>query len=137
MTAPKLEIVERHGRLCVSTGAPWEPVVGYSRAVRSGPFIAVSGTVGINSDGTYPATMKAQTQRALVILQSALEKLGGTLEHVMRTRIFVTDIRCWQEVAEVHGQFFGDIRPATSMVEVAKLIDPHALMEMEADAVVG
>jgi enamine deaminase RidA (YjgF/YER057c/UK114 family) len=137
MSAPQLQVTQRHGRQCVSTGAPWEPTVGYSRAVRSGPWIAVSGTVGINPDGSYPPTMKEQTQRALVILQLALEKLGAKLENVIRTRMFVTDIRCWQEVAEVHGKYFGDIRPATSMVEVSKLIDPQALMEIEADAVVA
>jgi enamine deaminase RidA (YjgF/YER057c/UK114 family) len=136
MAALSLQVTERHGRQCVSTGAPWEPIVGYSRAVRSGPWIAVSGTVGINPDGSYPPTMGAQTQRALEILQAALEQIGAKLENVLRTRMFVTDIRCWQEVARVHGRFFGDIRPATSMVEVSQLIDPQALMEIEADAVV-
>ena len=136
MSGPPLTVSTLHDRQCVSTGAPWEPLVGYSRAVRAGPWIAVSGTVGLNPDGTYPATLKEQTERALVILQASLEKLGARLEHVIRTRMFVTDIRCWQDVAEVHGRFFGAIRPATSMVEVAKLIDPQALMEIEADAVI-
>src|SRR5262245_22439546 len=130
-----LSVTHRHGRQCVITGAPWEPVVGYSRAVKAGPWVAVSGTVGINPDGSYPPTMKEQAQLALTILQAALEKLGAKLENVIRTRMFVTDISRWQEVVGVHGQFFGDIRPATSMVEVSKLIDPQALIEIEADAV--
>lgn len=124
----------RHGRRCVSSGAPWEDRVGYSRAVRSGPFICVSGTVGIHPDGTYPATAAEQARRALVIVREALEALGGRLENVLRTRMYVTCIAEWESVGRVHGEFFGAIRPATSMVEVARLIDPAALVEIEADA---
>jgi enamine deaminase RidA (YjgF/YER057c/UK114 family) len=132
----KATVVERHGRKTASTGAAWEPIVGYSRAVRSGALIAVSGTVGINPDGKYPASLGEQTRRALAIIRAAVEALGGRLEHVIRTRMFVTDIRRWEEAARAHGEVFGEIRPATSMVEVSRLIDADALVEVEADAVV-
>jgi enamine deaminase RidA (YjgF/YER057c/UK114 family) len=132
----KVTVVERHGRKTASTGAAWEPIVGYSRAVRSGAVIAVSGTVGINADGTYPASLGEQTRRALAIIRAAVEALGGRLEHVVRTRMFVTDIGRWEEAARAHGEVFGEIRPATSMVEVSRLIDADALVEVEADAVV-
>ena len=109
--------------------------MGYSRAVRSGNFIAVTGTVGINADGTYAPSVAEQTARALEIIRAALEALGGRLEHVIRTRMFVTDISRWEEVAAAHGQVFGEIRPATTLVEVARLIDPEAQIEIEADAI--
>jgi len=133
-----LSVVERSGRLCVGSdaAAKWEASVGYSRAVRSGPFIAVSGTVGVEADGSYAPTVGAQTRRALAIISAAVESLGGTLGHVIRTRIFVTDISAWEEVGAAHAEFFGAIRPATSMVEVSRLIDPRILVEVEADAVV-
>src|SRR5262245_53407855 len=129
-------VVERQGRRTASTGASWEPIVGYSRAVRSGATIAVSGTVGINDDGTYPASLGAQTRRALAIVRASIEALGGRLDHVIRTRMYVTDIARWEEAARAHGEVFGEIRPATSMVEVSRLIDAEALVEVEADAVV-
>jgi enamine deaminase RidA (YjgF/YER057c/UK114 family) len=110
--------------------------MGYSRAVRSGDFIAITGTVGINADGTYPTTVGEQTQRSLAIIRAALEALGGKLEHIIRTRMFVTDVSKWQEVAAVHGEVFKEIRPATSILEVAKLIDADAQIEIEADAIV-
>jgi len=132
-----ITVVERHGRRCASSGAKWEPIVGYSRAVRRGTFVAVSGTVGVNPDGTYPTSLADQTRRALAIIREAVEALGGRMEHVIRTRLFVTDIARWEEAATVHGEVFGDIRPATTMVEVSKLIDDAALVEVEADAVVG
>jgi enamine deaminase RidA (YjgF/YER057c/UK114 family) len=124
------------GRQCASSGSPWEPVVGYSRAVRAGDWIAVSGTVGINADGTYPASLAEQTRRALEIIRAAIEALGGTLTHVIRTRMFITDISKAVDATAVHGEFFGDIRPATTLVEVSRLIDERALVEIEADAVV-
>jgi enamine deaminase RidA (YjgF/YER057c/UK114 family) len=124
------------GRRCASSGSPWEPVVGYSRAVRAGDWIAVSGTVGINADRTYPASLAEQTRRALEIIRAAIEALGGTLTHVIRTRMFITDIARAAEATTVHGEFFGDIRPATTLVEVSRLIDERALIEIEADAVV-
>jgi enamine deaminase RidA (YjgF/YER057c/UK114 family) len=132
----KLTVVERQGRKCVSTGSPWEPVVGYSRAVRAGDFIFVTGTVGLEADGRFGATAKAQTRRALEIIIAAIEALGGKAADVVRTRIFVTDIEQWREVGEVHSEFFESIRPATTMVQVARLIVPQALVEIEADALI-
>jgi enamine deaminase RidA (YjgF/YER057c/UK114 family) len=132
-----ITVTDRHGRRCASSGARWEPLLGYARAVRSGNTIAVSGTVGVNPDGTYPPSVAEQARRALEIIQAAIEALGGRLEHVIRTRMFLTDISRWEEVAPVHGKLFGDVRPATTMVEVARLIDDAALIEIEADAVVG
>lgn len=124
------------GRARASSGSPWEPLVGYSRAVRSGNLIAVSGTVGINADGSYPSTAGDQARRALAIIRTALEALGGRLDDVVRTRMFVTDIASFDEVGRAHGEVFGFIRPATSMVEVSRLVDDAALVEIEADAVV-
>jgi enamine deaminase RidA (YjgF/YER057c/UK114 family) len=125
------------GRTCASSGSPWEPVFGYSRAVRSGPFIAVSGTVGLNADRSYPPALAEQTRRALEIIRGAIEALGGTLEHVVRTRMFVLDIDEAREATAVHGEFFREIRPACTLVEVSRLIDDRALIEIEADAIVG
>jgi len=125
------------GRRCASSGSPWEPVVGYSRAVRSGSFIAVSGTVGLNADRSYSRTLAEQTRRALEIVRAAIEALGGTLAHVIRTRMFVTDITKAAEATAVHGEFFRDIRPVATLVQVSRLIDDRALIEVEADAIVG
>lgn len=126
----------RHGRQCASSGSKWEPIIGYSRAVRQGNLIAITGTVGVNPDGSYPPTIGEQARRAFEIITAAIEALGSRPEHVIRTRMFVTDISQWQAVGEAHGAVFGDIRPATTMVEVARLIDDAALIEIEADAVV-
>jgi enamine deaminase RidA (YjgF/YER057c/UK114 family) len=127
---------ERYGRRYASTGSPWEPIVGYSRAVRTGQTIAVTGTVGLGADRKFAAGAAAQARRALEIIQAAIEALGGQLTDVVRTRIFVTDISQWEAVGKVHGEIFGEIRPATTMVQVAKLIDDAALVEIEADAIV-
>ena len=135
--APRITVAEFAGRSCASSGSPWEPVFGYSRAVRSGAFIAVSGTVGLNADRSYPPTLAEQTRRALEIVRGAIEALGGTLEHVVRTRIFVLDIDESRDATAVHGEFFRDIRPACTLVEVSRLIDDRALIEIEADAIVG
>jgi enamine deaminase RidA (YjgF/YER057c/UK114 family) len=124
------------GRPRASSGAPFEPAFGYCRAVRSGNLITVSGTVGLNADRTYPPTAGEQARRALVIIAAAVEALGGRLEHVVRTRMFVTDMATAREVGQAHGEMFGAIRPATSMLGVSALIDPEALVEIEADAVV-
>ncbi len=132
----RMTVVPRAGRQTASGGSKWEPKMGYSRAVRSGKHIAVSGTVGVNADGKYPPTVGEQTRRSLRIIQTAIEALGGKIEHVIRTRMFVTDISKWEEVAAVHGEIFGEIRPATAIIEVAKLIDREAKIEIEADAVV-
>jgi enamine deaminase RidA (YjgF/YER057c/UK114 family) len=110
--------------------------MGYSRAVRSGNFIAVTGTVGINADGTYSPLLADQTRRSLQIITAAIEALGGTLEQVIRTRMFVTDVSKWEQVAMVHGEVFGEIRPATTIVEVPRLIDGDAQIEIEADVVI-
>src|SRR5262245_58408441 len=135
--APAITLGRFAGRPCASSGSPWEPVVGYSRAVRSGPFIAVSGTVGLNADRSYPPALAEQTRRALEIIRGAIEALGGTLEHVVRTRMFVLDIDEAREATAVHGEFFREIRPACTLVEVSRLIDDRALIEIEADAIVG
>ena len=136
--SPKVSVTvtERGGRRYASTGSTWEPVVGYSRGVRVGDRIAVSGTVGVEADGRYLPDMKAQARRALEIVLATVEALGGRASDVVRTRIYVTDIARWQEVGEAHGEVFGPIRPATAMVEVARLIDDEALVEIEAEAVV-
>ena len=131
---PRITITEVAGRQRASSGARFEPAVGYSRAVRSGPFITVSGTVGLNADGSYPATAGEQARRALAIIRAAIEALGGRMEDVVRTRMFVTDMGAFDEVGRAHGQVFRDIRPATSMVEVSRLVD-GALVEIEADAI--
>jgi enamine deaminase RidA (YjgF/YER057c/UK114 family) len=133
----KITVQQRAGRLCASSGSKWEPIIGYSRAVRSGNIIAVTGSVGINADGTYTPDVAAQARRSLQIIQAAIEALGGKLEHVIRTRMFVTNVADWEKVAKAHGEFFSEIRPATTIVEVAKLIDSAALIEIEADAVVA
>jgi enamine deaminase RidA (YjgF/YER057c/UK114 family) len=126
----------RAGRNTASSGSRWEPRMGYSRAVRSGSWIAVTGTVGINADGTYSKSLADQTRRSLAIIRAAVEALGGRLEQVIRTRMYVTDVSQWEEVAAVHGEVFGEIRPATTIVEVARLIDTEAQIEIEADVVV-
>ena len=132
-----ITVTERSGRKCASSGSKWEPIMGYSRAVRSGNFIAVTGSVGINSDGSYSQSVEEQTRRSLQIIQAAIEALGGKMEQVIRTRMFVTDVSKWEQVARVHGEVFAEIRPATSILEVAKLIDAEAQIEIEADVVMA
>lgn len=135
MTLPDYVVAERNGAKTVSTGSAWEPKMGYSRAVRKGNVIAVTGTVGINADKTYTPDVGAQAQRALGIIQGAIEALGGSITDVIRTRMYVTDVSQWEKVAVVHGEVFRDIRPATTIVEVRQLIDAEALIEIEADAI--
>jgi enamine deaminase RidA (YjgF/YER057c/UK114 family) len=132
----KITVSERNGRQCASTGSAWETAIGYSRAIRVGDLISVTGTVGIEADGRYAPTVKGQTRRALEIIVAALEALGGKTSDVVRTRIFVTEIQKWKEVGEVHAEFFDQVRPALTMVEVSRLIDDAALVEIEADAIV-
>ena len=132
-----ITVTDRAGRRTASSGSKWEPLMGYSRAVRSGNVIAVTGTVGINADGKYTPEVGAQARRSLAIIQAAIEALGGRIEHVIRTRMYVTDVTQWEAVAKVHGEVFGDIRPCTSMVEVSRLIGEGQLIEIEATAVVA
>lgn len=124
-------------RRSVQTGAPWESIAGYSRAVRVGAQIFVSGTTAQGPLGLVgKGDPTAQMRRCLEIVQQAIEALGGKLEHVVRTRMYVTDIRLWEPIARVHGEVFGAIRPATAMVEVSALIEPDMLVEVEAEAIV-
>jgi len=131
-----ISIAERAGRTCASSGSKWEPLMGYSRAVRKGNVIAVTGTVGVGADGKYSPDLGEQTRRSLAIIQAAIEKLGGQISDVIRTRMYVTDVTKWEQVAKVHGEIFREIRPATTIVEVTKLIDGDAQIEIEADAIV-
>jgi len=125
-------------RITVRSGAPWEPVVGYSRAVRVGPYIAVSGSAPVGTDGELVGEGDAyeQAKQCVRVIQSALEQAGAGLGDVVRTRMFVTDIEQWAEYSRAHKEAFGDVMPATSMVEVTRLIDPAMLIEIEADAIV-
>ena len=123
-------------RINHSTGSKWEPIIGYSRAVRIGPFIYVSGTTASGPDGNIVGIDDpyAQTRQILTNISKALAAVGAAPEHVVRTRIYLTDISRWEDVGRAHGEVFGTIRPATAMVEVAKLISPEILVEIEADA---
>jgi enamine deaminase RidA (YjgF/YER057c/UK114 family) len=120
----------------LGSGAPWEGIVGYSRVVVRGDAAWVSGTTSlVDGKVAHPGDAAAQTRQALAIIRTALEKAGFTVADVVRTRMFVTDISRWEEIGRAHGEVFGDVRPATSMVEVNALIDPDMLVEIEADAV--
>lgn len=125
-------------RLNISTGAKWEEIVGYSRAVKTGNMVFVTGTVSVDKDGNVVGVDDAyiQTRHILKIIENVLNEAGSGLEDVVRTRMFVTDISRWEEYGKAHREIFGDIRPATTMVEVQKLISPQFLIEIEADAVV-
>ncbi len=126
-------------RITVRSGARWESIAGYSRAVRVGSLVAVSGSAAIDSDGNLvgPGDPYLQTRQCIDVIRRALEQAGASLQDVVRTRMFVTDIEQWADIARAHQEAFGDIMPATSMVEVSRLIDPEMLVEIEADAVVA
>ena len=123
----------------ISSGAPWESIVGYCRAVRIGNHIWVSGTTATDENGNVVGAgdAGAQTRYVLQKIERALKETGATLANVVRTRMFVTDISQWESIGRVHGEFFGNIRPAATMVEVSRLIDPGHLIEIEVDAFVG
>jgi enamine deaminase RidA (YjgF/YER057c/UK114 family) len=131
-----LVVSKSAGKQFVATGSRWEPVVGYSRAVRAGNWIAVTGTIGLNPDGTCPATAAEQMRQALQIVFASIEALGGKTADILRTRIYLTDIGLWEEVGRIHAEMLGDVRPATTMVEVSALADPAAFVEVEADALI-
>jgi enamine deaminase RidA (YjgF/YER057c/UK114 family) len=121
----------------ISSGSKWEPILGYSRAVKVGHFVFVSGTTGTDAEGKVAEDTGAQTRQALRNLVSALEKAGATPGDVVRTRVFMTDASEWEAVGKAHGEIFGEIRPAMTLVEVSRLIAPEMKVEIEADAIIG
>jgi enamine deaminase RidA (YjgF/YER057c/UK114 family) len=125
------------GRQNITSGAPWEPIGGYSRAVRVGPYIHVAGTTGIDAEGNVVGKDDpyAQAMQTLRNIEAALAKAGARMSDVVRTRVFTTDISRWQEIGRAHGEVFRDVRPASTMVEVVRLISPDLLVEIEADAI--
>ena len=127
--------MERH---IFGSGAKWEPIVGYSRAVRVGSQVFIAGTTATGADGAIIGTGDpyAQTVQVLANIRAALERAGARVEHVVRTRIFVTDVAHWEDVGRAHGEVFGAIRPASTLVQVSALVDPAMLVEIEVDAVI-
>ncbi|MGE0062581.1 MAG: RidA family protein [Xanthobacteraceae bacterium] len=126
-------------RRLVSSGAVYEPQIGFSRAVRVGPHIAVSGTAPIapGGGGACPGDLYGQTLRCLAIIEKAVNDAGGKREHIMRTRVMLKDMKGWEDAARAHGEFFRDIRPASTFIQIVQAIDPAWLVEIEADAIVA
>ena len=132
------DIATKSGRLNVTSGSPYEPIIGFSRAVRIGKIVAVGGTAA--GSGGQPIAVgdpAAQTRAIMEIIAKALDDAGASLKDVVRTRIYLTDIAHWEAAGKVHGEFFGEIRPASTMIEVSRFINPDWLVEIEADAVIG
>ena len=134
----RYSIEEVGGRMRVSSGGKWEPLVGYSRAVRVGPHVYVAGCTSAGPDGATraPGDAYLQARLALETARAAIEAAGARIDHVVRTRMYVTDIARWEEVGRAHGEFFAHVRPAATMVEVRALIDPEMLVEIEVEAYV-
>jgi len=131
-------MVDKMERKLISSGSPFEPKIGFSRAVRVGPHIAVSGTAPLAAGGAVacPGDLYGQTNRCLEIIEKAVNDAGGKREHIVRTRLFLKDMSHWQDAGRAHGEFFKDIRPASTMIQIVQAIDPAWLVEIEADAIV-